>query len=90
MNQVSPNAMLLLHSTTSQQSSSTSLQHPPNALFIFIRVQPRVQVLPPFKKHARAYEFEPGRKLERLVLEHFLEPVHGHIFVVAHLIEVRC
>lgn len=61
--------------------------HPPDSLLILIRLQ-LVKVGPPFEKHSLTDELEPGRKDERLILEHLLQLLWGNVFRVLDFVRV--
>lgn len=46
-------------------------------------------MIPPFEKHGIAYQLEPRRKCETVVLEHLFQVLLGYVFGILHLVRVR-
>ena len=47
-----------------------------------------IQMLPPFKQHRLAYQFEPWRELETVVLEHRLKFRLGNVSSIFHFVGI--
>lgn len=71
----------------SRHKASTSL-HPPNLLLPRVLVQSTIKVLPPFEQHCVAYQLEPWREFQRVVLEHCLQLALGNVFGVFDFVGV--
>ena len=49
-----------------------------------------IQMLPPLKEHRFAYQFEPWRELEAVVLEHGLEFRLGNVSSILYFVGIGC
>jgi hypothetical protein len=71
-----------------QLGSSPIRSHPSYLLFVHVLLDAVVQVLPPLEEQRVADEFEPGRKLERGVIEHGLQSVSSNVFGIADFVQI--
>ena len=76
--------------SSSQHHKRLELQHSSNLCLSSVFIQAMIQMLPPFKEHSLAYQFEPWREFEAVVLEHGLKFRLRNVSSIFHFIRICC
>ena len=64
------------------------LSHPADLLFVQVRLEALIEMLPPFEEERVTNELEPRGKLECWILKHLLQTIGSHVAGVLCLVGI--